>query len=144
MYVIPVTATMQRWSVSIEAGKAVFACAPAVEDHTAARVLPRMWPGHGLGVLGADVPGLLASVGEVMKAPLYWISRYDGARAWDTQPWTVVREDPDDGFVYVGGPCGPADSSVGYRPVYHLPVALTDVRGLRIRLGAYLRAASRV
>lgn len=144
MYVIPVTAAMQRWSVSVEAGVALFACAPSIEDHTAVRVLPRMWPGRGLGLAGTDVAGLLASVGEVMKTPLYWISRYELLRSWDAEPWTAARQDPDDGFVYVSGPCGQADGSVGYRPVYHLPVALADVRGLRIRLGAHLGTGSLV
>ncbi|WP_344854680.1 hypothetical protein [Amycolatopsis ultiminotia] len=144
MYVIPATAAMRRWSVSIETGVAVFGCAPSIEDHTAARVLPRMWPGRGLGVTGTELSGLLASIAEVMKTPCYWIARREVSGAWDAQPWEPARADPDDDFVYVPGPCGRIDGSAGYRPVYHLPVALADLRGLRIRLGAHLRTGTPV
>ncbi|WP_034287997.1 hypothetical protein [Amycolatopsis benzoatilytica] len=141
MYEIPPTAAMQRWSVSVDGFRAIFACAPWLEDPTADRVLPRLWPGRGLGVSDADTAGLAAAVAETMKAPSYWTASHRGGRSWQEQPWSVARRDHDEGFVYFAGPCGEPEPTAGYRPAYHLPLALRDLRGLRIRLAAYLRAA---
>ncbi|MFD2472887.1 hypothetical protein [Amycolatopsis silviterrae] len=141
MYEIPPTAAMQRWSVSVDGSRAIFACAPWLEDHTADRVLPRLWAGRGLGVSDADAAGFGAAIAEVMKAPSYWIASHAAGRGWQEQPWAVARRDQDDGFVYFAGPCGGDGGVVGYRPAYHLPLALRDLRGLRIRVAAYLRGA---
>ncbi|MBB1154666.1 hypothetical protein H4281_16110 [Amycolatopsis sp. DR6-1] len=139
MYEIPPTAAMQRWSVSVDGSHAIFACAPWLEDHTADRVLPRLWPGRGLGVSDADAAGFAAAIAETMKAPNYWTASHAAARAWQDQPWSPARRDHDDGFVYFAGPCGEPGVAAGYRPAYHLPLALRDLRGLRIRVAAYLR-----
>ncbi|WIY06668.1 hypothetical protein QRX60_23500 [Amycolatopsis mongoliensis] len=108
---------------------AVFTCAPSVEDHTAARVLPRVWPGRGLGLPKQDIPGFVAALGEVMKTRRYWQERQAKG----------TRADPDDGFGYVSGPCSRWENTAGYRPVYSFSAPLPDVRGLRIRFSAYLR-----
>lgn len=105
---IPPTAAMRRWTVSVDGGLALFSCAPWLEDHTADRVLPRLWPGRGFGVSDTDAPGLAAAVAETMKAPAYWTASHRVGRRWQD----------------------------------HLPIALPDLRGLRIRLTAHLRAAT--
>ncbi|WP_284748227.1 hypothetical protein [Amycolatopsis sp. RTGN1] len=133
--VIEPTRRMERWTARVGGAEAIFSCAPLVEDHTAARALPRVWAGRGLGVPAQDLPGLVAALGEVMKTPLYWRSRQPVA---DAPVWSAPRPDPDDGFVYVAGPCGRLDDTVGYRPVYTFTIALTDMRDLRIRLTAHL------
>ncbi|MBE1496240.1 hypothetical protein H4696_003340 [Amycolatopsis lexingtonensis] len=55
----------------------------------------------------------------------------------------MPRPDTEDGFVYVSGPCSSWENTAGYRPVYSFSVPLPDVRGLRIRLSAYLRDRDR-
>nr|WP_239071976.1 hypothetical protein [Amycolatopsis sp. SID8362] len=132
---------MQRWSVSVEGDHALFSCAPWLEG-SAAGVLPRIWPGRGMGVSDVDGQGLLAAVAETMKTPRYWIASRQQAGAWQDQPWGVARQDPDDGFVYLTGPCGEPDGSAGYRPTRQLPIALWTLRGLRIRLAVFLRATT--
>jgi hypothetical protein len=72
MPLISPTRAMERWTVRVDGTEAVFSCAPLVEDHTAARALPRVWAGRGLGVPDVDVPGLVAALSEVMKTPAYW------------------------------------------------------------------------
>jgi hypothetical protein len=47
--VISPTPAMERWTVRVDRTEADFSCAPLVEDHTAARALPRVWAGRGLG-----------------------------------------------------------------------------------------------
>lgn len=137
MPVISPTPAMERWTVRVDRTEADFSCAPLVEDHTAARALPRVWAGRGLGVPDVDVPGLVAALGEVMKTPAYWRSRapVGPAMSW-SRPW----QDPEDGFVYLSGPCGQAAGAAGYRPVYSFSVELAAVRDLRIRLTAYHHA----
>ncbi|WP_406635299.1 hypothetical protein [Amycolatopsis sp. WGS_07] len=142
MYEIPPTAAMRRWAVTIDGDLAVFRCAPRSEEPSAVRVLPRMWPGRGLGVSDADVRGLAAAVAEAMRRPGYWIARRRAGRPWEEQPWGAAHWDAEEGFVYVSGPCGIPGGAVGYRPVYRFPVALRDLRGLRIRLAAYLDASA--
>ncbi|PKV97596.1 hypothetical protein ATK30_8582 [Amycolatopsis echigonensis] len=142
MHEIPPTAAMRRWTVSVDGGLALFRCAPWLEDHTADRVLPRLWPGRGFGVSDTDAPGLAAAVAETMKAPAYWTASHRVGRRWQDQPWAPPRLDPDDRFLYLAGPCGKPDDTAGYRPAYHLPIALPDLRGLPIRLTAHLRAAT--
>jgi hypothetical protein len=79
--VIEPTRRMERWTARVAGTEAIFSCAHLVEDHTAARALPRAWAGHGLGVVAQDLPGLVAALGEVMKTPLYWRSRRPVAAA---------------------------------------------------------------
>ncbi|MEV6902760.1 hypothetical protein [Amycolatopsis sp. NPDC051372] len=138
MFQIPVTADMRRWTVRLCEDVAVFACTPLVEDHTAARALPRSWDGRGLGLPEHDVAGFAAALGEIMKTPLFWRA-YRGAARGPEQLWAEPHRDDEDGFVYLSGPCGETSEVVGYRPVYSFTLALADLRGLRIRLAAYLR-----
>ncbi|MEA5366720.1 hypothetical protein VA596_44815 [Amycolatopsis sp., V23-08] len=133
MPVICPTRAMERWTVRIDGAEAVFSCAPLVEDHTAARALPRVWAGRGLGVADVDLPGLIAALGEVMKTPAYWHGRTPGTGA----AWSEPRRDPEDGFVYLSGPCGDDTGGAGYRPVYSFAIGVATLRDLRIRLTAY-------
>ena len=141
MPVICPTRAMERWTVRIDGTEAVFSCAPLVEDHTAARALPRVWAGRGLGVPDVDLPGLIAALGELMKAPAYWRSRTPGGhRPGATMTWAQPQRDPEDAFVYVTGPCGHDTGGAGYRPVYSFTIDLASVRDLRIRLTAFRHA----
>ncbi len=144
MPVISPTRAMERWTVRVDGTEAVFSCAPLVEDHTAARALPRVWAGRGLGVPDVDLPGLVAALGEVMKTPAYWRSRPPGSHRPGIVPeWSPPRRDPEDGFVYLNGPCGHDTGGAGYRPAYTFTIALSSVRALRIRLTAYQHAGVR-
>ncbi|MFB9927981.1 hypothetical protein ACFORO_19820 [Amycolatopsis halotolerans] len=136
MYEIPPTAAMRDWAVAIDGDLAAFRCASRSEP----LVLPRMWPGRGLGVRDADVRGLAAAVSEAMKTPGYWLARRRAGCPWEEQPWGAAHRDAEEGFVYVPGPCGTPGDAVGYRPACRFPVALRDLRGLRIRLAACLHA----
>ncbi|WP_410626728.1 hypothetical protein [Amycolatopsis sp. cmx-8-4] len=141
MPVICPTRAMERWTVRTEGTEAVFSCAPLVEDHTAARALPRVWAGRGLGVSDVDLSGLIASLGEVMKTPAYWWSRTPGSHHPEAATtWSRPRQDHDDGFVYLTGPCGRETGQPGYRPVVSFSIELASVRDLRIRLTAYRHA----
>ncbi|MEV0066229.1 hypothetical protein [Amycolatopsis sp. NPDC050768] len=73
-----------------------------------------------------------------MKTPLFWRA-YRGTARGPEQLWAEPHRDDEDGFVYLSGPCGETSEVVGYRPVYSFTIALADLRGLRIRLAAYLR-----
>jgi hypothetical protein len=138
MPVIQPTRRMERWTVQVDPAEAIFSCAPLVEDHTAARALPRVWAGRGLGVADEDAAGLVAALGEVMKTPFYWQARSPARhRPGVGRVWSLPRRDPEDGFVYLSGPCGQNDGTAGYRPVYTFTIALPAVRDLRIRLTAY-------
>ncbi|WP_326837444.1 hypothetical protein VSH64_21565 [Amycolatopsis rhabdoformis] len=149
MFQIPVTADMRRWTVRLVDTIAVFACTPLIEDHTAARALPRAWDGRGLGLPPHEVAGFTAALGEVMKTPLFWRAYRGGAPAPDldrnhtgrrpVRTWAEPHTDDEDGFVYLAGPCGEPSGVVGYRPVYSFTLALADLRDLRIRLAAYQR-----
>jgi hypothetical protein len=117
MPLISPTRAMDRWTVRVDGTEAVFSCAPLVEDHTAARALPRVWAGRGLGVPDVDVPGLVAALSEVMKTPAYWRSRPPGSHHPGTVlAWSQPRRDPEDGFIYLSGPCGHDTGGAGYRP----------------------------
>jgi hypothetical protein len=141
MPVICPTRAMDRWTVRVDVTEAVFSCAPLVEDHTAARALPRVWAGRGLGVPDVDLSGLIASLGEVMKTPAYWRSRPSGGhRPGAAATWSQPRRDAEEEFVYLTGPCGHDTGTAGYRPDYSFSIDLASVRELRIRLTAYRHA----
>ncbi len=138
MPVICPTRAMERWTARVNGTEAVFSCAPLVEDHTAARALPRVWAGRGLGVPDVDLPGLVAALGEVMKTPAYWRGRTPGGhRPGTVNEWSLPRRDAEEGFVYVTGPCGEDTGGSGYRPVYGFTITLASVRDLRIRPTAF-------
>ncbi|WP_432855116.1 hypothetical protein ACQPXB_21695 [Amycolatopsis sp. CA-161197] len=128
-----------KGSLRLEGHVAVFVCTAPSEDHAPVQALPRVWDGRGLGLPERDVAGFTAALGEIMKTPLFWRS-YRGAGRGAARTWAEPHTDPEDGFVYVSGPCGDASDLVGYRPVNTFTIALADVRGLRIRLAAHLHA----
>ncbi|MFB9684936.1 hypothetical protein [Amycolatopsis plumensis] len=71
-----------------------------------------------------------------MKHEAYWIAR--ARHEGDTAVWTPGRYDDEDGFVYFAGPCTHGDPWPGYRPATAFTIALPHIRGLRIRVAAYL------
>jgi hypothetical protein len=130
--------TFRRWTVEVSQETASFRCAPTVEDHTAVRALPRIWAGRGLGLPEYELAGFAAALAEVMKTHAYWAARARRDGRGIAEHWTVPRRDDDDGFVYVTGPADRRNSDAGYRPASVFTLELADVRGLRIRLAAYL------
>ena len=102
--------------------------------------MPRVWSGRGLAMPAADLPGFGAALGEAMKLPDYWSARSRSAdvSAGDRAVWSVPHYDLDDDFVYISGPCLLAEPRPGYRPVTAFALALVHIRGLRIRVAAYL------
>jgi hypothetical protein len=138
---------MQRWTVEVSEEGATFSGAPRVEDHTAARALPRVWAGRGLGLPDDEVPGLASALREVMNTHAYWTARHRHGGTQEgrggADDWSVPRRDDDDGFVYITGPCGHWNGDAGYRPAAAFTLWLPDVRGLRIRLVGYLGLQSR-
>jgi hypothetical protein len=135
------TRAMRRWTAEVSAGDATFRGAPQVEDHTAARALPRVWAGRGLGLPEDELPGFTSALAEVMKTQPYWLAqaRLRESAVGRPDTWSLPRRDDDDEFVYLAGPAGRATGDAGYRPATVFSLALTDIRGLRIRLTAYLK-----
>lgn len=134
------TPAMRPWTVEVGTRHATFFGTSHVDDHTAARALPRVWSGRGLGVHENDLPGLRTALAEVMKTTNYWRARSERFADPD-QPalveWSPPARDAEDGFLYFAGPADPASGLPGYRPVQCFTLALPDVRSLRIRVTAY-------
>ncbi|SEF25050.1 hypothetical protein SAMN05421837_102986 [Amycolatopsis pretoriensis] len=124
-----------RWTRSYTGSEVTFGCPARSADRT-----PRVWSARGLGLPEDDLPGFAAQLRRVMKHEKYWIARAACAdrRAGDAARWTFGRYDDEDGFVYFGGPCTHGDRWPGYRPATEFTIALPHVRGLRIRVAAYL------
>ncbi|WP_328452548.1 MULTISPECIES: hypothetical protein [unclassified Amycolatopsis] len=101
---------------------------------------PRVWSGHGVGLPEPDLAGFAVQLAKVMKDREYWIARaeYPDRRAGDAARWSPGRYDDEDGFVYFAGPCTNGDRLPGYHPAPAFTIPLPFVRGLRIRLAAYL------
>jgi hypothetical protein len=101
---------------------------------------PRVWSGHGLGLPEDDLPGFVAQLARVMTHRPYWAARAacQDRRAGDALQWSPGHYDDEDGFVYFTGPCTHADRLSGYHPTATFTIALPYIRGLRIRLAAYL------
>jgi hypothetical protein len=98
---------------------------------------PRVWSGRGLAMPEADLPTLGKALGEVMKLPVYWSARAraEDRAAGERDVWSAPRHDPADGFVHIAGPCHlPAE-----HPGAAFALSLVHVRGLRVRIAAYLR-----
>ncbi|WP_410571244.1 hypothetical protein [Amycolatopsis sp. cmx-4-61] len=97
---------------------------------------PRTRSEPGLVLREADLPAFAKALGEVMKLPTYWTARARAGRpVLDGDPgWSEPRHDPEDGFVHVSGPCDPPRPEPGGS----FTVDLADVRGLRVRIAAYL------
>lgn len=127
-----------RWTRSYEGGAVTFGCPARTSERT-----PRVWSGRGLGLPEADLPKFSAQLKRVMKHDAYWLARADcpDRRAGEAARWSPGRYDDEDGFVYFAGPCTHGDPWPGYRPAEEFTIALPHVRGLRIRLAAYLAAS---
>ncbi|RSD11525.1 hypothetical protein [Amycolatopsis eburnea] len=121
-----------RWTRHYAGGEVTFGCPGRPPERT-----PRVWGGRGLGLPEAELPRFARQLARAMKHPAYWEARVPGA----VQRWSRGRYDDEDGFVYFLGPCTHGDPWPGYRPAHAFTIALPDVRGLRIRLAAYLAAA---
>ena len=101
-----------------------------------------MWSGRGLGLPEAELADFAAQLRRVMKHESYWLARAacPDRRAGDaaaghraaTTTKTVSSTSP--------GPCTHGDPWPGYRPAEAFTIALPHVRGLRIRVAAYLAA----
>lgn len=126
-----------RWTRYYAGGAVTFGC-PA---HSSERA-PRVWGSRGLGLPESELPGFAAQLRRVMKHETYWIARAACAdrRAGDAARWSSGRYDDEDGFVYFAGPCTHGDPWPGYRPTEEFTITLPHVRGLRIRVAAYLAA----
>jgi hypothetical protein len=138
---------MRPWTVEVSREDATFNGVSHIDDHTAVRGLPRVWPGHGLGLHEGDLAGFTAALAEVMKTPAYWQARSRHGAGGLTgrggaEDWSVPHRDADDDFVYLLGPGEYRAAEIGFRPAATFTVALPDVRGLRIRLTAYLLAVT--
>ncbi|MFG1643053.1 hypothetical protein ACGFMK_22400 [Amycolatopsis sp. NPDC049252] len=104
---------------------------------------PRVWSAHGFGLPEADLAGFAVQLAKVMKHHAYWIARAEcpDRRAGDATRWSPGRYDDEDAFVYFAGPCTHGDRLPGYHPAAAFTIALPHVRGLRIRVAAYLAAS---
>ncbi|WP_103347520.1 hypothetical protein [Amycolatopsis sp. CA-128772] len=98
--------------------------------------MPRVWSGRGLGLPDAELAEFAGQLRRVMKHDAYWAAR--NPSAGEAKVWTPGRYDDEDGFVYFAGPCTHGDPWPGYRPARTFTIALPCVRGLRIRVAAYL------
>lgn len=137
MYQLVLSADAQRWTIRLHEDVTVFTCTPPAGAHAVAQSLPRVWDGRGLGLPAHEVPTFATALGAVMKQPVFWRA-YRRADQRHAQPWAEPHVDPDDGFVYVCGPCRDSSENVGYRPVNSFTIALANVRALRIRMAAHL------
>ncbi|MFI5611575.1 hypothetical protein [Amycolatopsis sp. NPDC051903] len=137
VYQLVLPANAKRWTIRLREDVAAFSCTPPAADHAVAQALPRVWNGRGLGLPAHEVPTFAAALGEIMKQPVFWRA-YSGAGRCRAQRWAEPHVDPEDGFVYVSGPCRDSAETVGYRPVESFTIALANVRGLRIRMAAHL------
>lgn len=118
-----------RWTRHYAGGAVTFGCPARTPERT-----PRVWSSRGLGLAEAELPRFARQLARVMKHPAYWEARVPGA----VQRWSPGRYDDEDGFVYFLGPCTHGDPWPGYRPARAFTIALPHVRGLRIRVAAYL------
>ncbi len=120
-----------RWTRQYTAVAVTFGCPARPSERT-----PRVWSGRGLGLPETELEGFAAQLRRVMKHEAYWIAR--DRHVGDPAVWSPGRYDDEDGFVYFAGPCTHGDPWPGYRPARTFTIALPRVRGLRIRVAAYL------
>ncbi|MFD9889393.1 hypothetical protein ACFWY9_08630 [Amycolatopsis sp. NPDC059027] len=141
MFVIS-TRAMYPWIAEVAGNAVTFRRAPEADQAHPEYRLPRVWSGHGLAMPEADLPGFAMALAEVMRSPNYWNARaaQDDPRVNDTELWSEPWYDVDDEFVYISGPCGQAGADPGYRPGRAFAISLPHVRGLRVRVAAYVRA----
>jgi len=124
-----------RWTRRYADGVVTFGCPERAPERS-----PRIWSGHGLGLPETDLPRFLRQLARVMKHQAYWLARAEGSG--EGRLWSPGRYDDEDGFVYFAGPCVDSDPWPGYRPTPAFTIALPHVRGLRIRVAAYLAATA--
>jgi hypothetical protein len=136
---VAVATKKAHWTRRYAAGAVTFGCPVRTSDRT-----PRVWSGRGLGLPEDELPKFAAQLRRVMKHEAYWLARADcpDRRAGDAARWSSGRYDDEDGFVYFAGPCADRGLWPGYRPTPAFTIALPHVRGLRIRVAAYLAAGS--
>lgn len=134
---MPTLTTVADWTITASGDTASFAHA-SNDGYWA----PRVWSGRGLAMTECDLAAFDKGLGEVMKLPVYWLARarLQDTTAGDATIWSPPRFDPDDEFVYLGGPCRTGEAAAGYRPAPAFAINLVHLRGLRIRIAAY-RAA---
>lgn len=120
-----------RWTRQYTVGAVTFGCPARTSERT-----PRVWSGRGLGLPEAELTDFAEQLRRVMKHKAYWLAR--DPRAGDAAIWSPGHYDDEDGFVYFAGPCTHGGPWPGYRPTPAFTVALPHVRGLRIRVAAYL------
>ncbi|GAB3158963.1 hypothetical protein GCM10027258_71310 [Amycolatopsis stemonae] len=137
---MPTLTTVADWTI-IASGDTASVTHAATGDYWS----PRVWSGHGLAMAESDLAAFDKVLGEVLKLPVYWLARArrGDSKAGDATVWSAPRLDPDDDFVYLTGPCRTDEPAPGYRPVSTFAVDLVHLRGLRIRIAAYLAAAAR-
>jgi len=120
-----------RWTRQYAGGAVTFGCPARTPERT-----PRVWSGRGLGLPEAELAEFVAQLRRVMKNEAYWIAR--NPHTGEAAVWSPGHYDDEDGFVYFAGPCTHGDPWPGYRPARAFTIALPHVRGLRIRVAAYL------
>jgi len=124
-----------RWTRRCTGGEVTFGCPLRTSERT-----PRVWSGRGLGLPEDELTAFAGQLKRVMKHEAYWLARAECAdrRAGDAARWSPGRYDDEDDFVYFAGPCTHGDPWPGYRPARRFTIGLPQIRGLRIRVAAYL------
>jgi hypothetical protein len=125
--------SMHGWSVEVSRVDARFVVPLGPGERGAGFRLPRVWPGHGLGLPDRDLPCVLAAVGEVMKTAAYQVSRSRQFEYRGSIPWSLPRHDGEE-FTYFPGPCEPYERAAGYRPRPCFAVEHVDLGQFRTRL----------
>ena len=118
---------------AIEGTDALFTYFPKVAAPH--EMLPHIRPGHSLLIPVSSVAGLAVAVEAALMAPHGVAARSFGRLS----RWSQARADTIANAVYFDGPAQ-ADGGDGYRPARTFFVAVTDLRGLHVRLIAYLDA----
>jgi len=140
---VATVAASARWRITQSGDFAIFKRGTGLDDTWYAA--PRVWSGHGLALPEADLPTFAKALAKGMNLPEYWLARArsQDRRAGDASVWSAPRYDPDDELVYVAGPCGLREHLPGYRPTSTFTLAWPHMRGLRIRVAAYMLATRR-
>ncbi|WP_410597247.1 hypothetical protein [Amycolatopsis sp. lyj-23] len=133
MMVVPRSSAMQPWSAAIDGPDAVFVYLPAVA--TRPTMEPHVWRGRSVLIPAAAVTGLAMAVDAVLETATSATTRGTGR----LHRWGPARPDRVAECVYLDGPVRAAGGD-GYKPARTFFVASPDLRGLTVRLAAYLGA----
>ncbi|MFJ7214970.1 hypothetical protein [Amycolatopsis sp. NPDC098790] len=133
---MPTLTELPCWTIRTSGDEVTFTHVAAPRERQV-HDAPRVWGGRGLALHEHDVEAFAKALGEVMKLPAYWRARA-GRGAPGESVWSEPRHDPDDGFVYINGPCRSVGDHAGYRPTGEFTFDLAAVRELRVRFAAYL------